>query len=355
MIRSNFSFRNTRDWLFIISSLAILTGFALTIISWLNICTEECAAVHNYRLHGWRFEAFGFIFFPLLIIFHFSSRFYEKATYAAAALLMGATGAELMFVFAQKYIIRHWCPVCLSIAASVGIAAIVYGINYFLGLTSMNKEGKRREVMFTIWKGIASLSIIAAGFLFAATGIAKFNPLQAEENSIKDSLSFGNPNSSIEVYVFTDWACPACRKVEPTLVKIAPEIMRHAKLTFVDFAIHPTTLNFTPYNLAFMVHSKDKYLEVRDALTRLAIETATPNDQDIERLAKGVGTQYQQLNYADIALGIKYYKHLGNEFGISSTPTMVIINRQEKKGKKLYGPGQITQTNVMNAIELLTK
>ena len=87
--------------------------------------------------------------------------------------------------------------------------------------------------------GPSSLLIIIASFITAYFGVAKPDLLQAAENSIKDKIAFGTLNSKIQLYIFTDWECPACRQLKPALVRLSPELMNEAKVTFVDFAIHP--------------------------------------------------------------------------------------------------------------------
>src|ERR1700733_15134326 len=111
------------DWLFILSSLAILSGLTLSIISWLRLCSDQCAATHNYRLYGMPIESFGLLFFPALTVCHFLSRKYEICSIIAGILIASAVGAELFFIDIQKREIGHWCPVCLSIAGCVIAAA----------------------------------------------------------------------------------------------------------------------------------------------------------------------------------------------------------------------------------------
>jgi protein-disulfide isomerase/uncharacterized membrane protein len=353
--QSFFDLNKIRSFLFVISSLALIAGMILSFISWERICAEECGDVHNYRLFGLPFETFGFIFFPLVIIFHFLSPFYRIFGIFSGFMLASAVGAEASFILVQKYVIGHWCPVCLSLAATIGLAATMYFIDFIIKLKSVIKEGIRSEIMSRYRQSLASLIIIILGFTFAHIGLGKVDQLQAIENSVKDSIAFGDPKSPIEIYIFTDWACPACRQLEPNLVKMIPTLAKEAKITFVDFAIHPETLNYTPYNLSFMINNKVKYLELRDALTKLSLKTGSPSDHDVEDAIATTGAAYHQLNYADVALGIKYFKHLGDEFDIDQTPTMVIINRTTKKGKKLFGGADITEENVQKAIDALSK
>ncbi len=344
-----------QKWLYFISSSGILAGFVLSIISWLQVCSQECAATHAYRLFGFKFEDIGLVFFPLLMIFHLGSLIKPSLSFMAGIMLAGAMGAELIFIHAQKILIGHWCPVCLSIAASIGLASLGYFLGYSNNLKFYVNESRRSDTMSNLKKGITTGAVIIIGVLLAFFGLGKIDELQAAENSIKDSVAFGNMQSPIDVYFFSDWQCPACRQVEPKLKEIFPLITKKARLTFVDFTIHPASLNFTPYNLSFMVHNKGKYLELRDALTTLSIETETPTDDQVEQLAAKHGARYKQLNYSDVALGLKYFKTLGTEFDIDSTPTLVLVNEQTKKGKKLYGVAEITPDNINKAIDKLNE
>ena len=341
--------------LYAVSSLAIITGFILSIISWLQICSQECNATHFYRLYGLKFEDIGFTFFPILLILHFGSLVKNYLAFFAGLMLAGALGAEMIFIYAQKTLIGHWCPVCLSIAATIGLASLAYFLGYANNLKLYVNESRRSETMLNLRKGISTAAVIILGFAFAFFGLGKVDELKAAENSIKDSVAFGNMKSNIDVYFFSDWQCPACRQVEPKLKELAPLIMKKARLSFIDFTIHPSSLNFSPYNLSFMIHSKGKYLELRDALTTLSIETETPTDEQVEKLANEHGVRYKQLNYSDVALGLKYFKTLGTEFDIDSTPTLVLVNEKTKKGKKLYGVAEITAPNINKAIDKLNE
>jgi protein-disulfide isomerase len=193
------------------------------------------------------------------------------------------------------------------------------------------------------------------GFLFSQFGLAKFNKLQAAEDSIKDKVAFGSLSAPVEVYVFTDWECISCRKVEPVLEKSSPDIMKKARLIYVDLPVHPESMNFTPYNLSFMIHNKPQYFRLRDALTELSTTTQAPTDEQVEALAKKLGVKYKQLNYADVSVGTKYFQHIADQFKVDRTPTVVIVNKDKKKGKKLIGGNEITEDNIMRAIDSLSK
>lgn len=348
-------FNKYQKFLFICGSLAILVGFFLSIASWLEVCSQECAPTHKYRLFGLKLEIVGLIFFSLLTFFHFGSLFKSRLSFITAILLGGAVGSELVLIYAQKMWIGQWCKVCLSIAAMVGIVSLTYFMSYLYNLKLDTHDPKRSITMLNVIKGIATTVAIVIGFFMVFFGLTKIDELQAAEDSIRENIFFGNSQSNIDVYFFSDWQCPACRQVEPKLKELTLSILKDAKLTYVDFTIHPASLNFTPYNLSFMINDKDKYLDLRDALTELSILTETPTDEQVEQLANKFNLHYKQLNYADVALGLKYFKNLGKEFEIDSTPTLVLINEKTKKGKKLFGVAEINEENITNAIEKLNE
>lgn len=345
--------KQLKDWLFLGAAIAILAALVLSIISWLEICSIECTEVHFYRYFGMKFEYMGLLFFVPLLILHVFSRWHPALSTYVGLMLAGAVGSEAYFILVQKYKIGSWCPVCLSIATCVGIAALCYAIKYLNELITSYKQGQRKEFMKTIWKGFAGTSMMVLGFLVSVLGISRFDQIEAAENTIKESLFFGDKTSSIEVYIFTDWACPACRAVEGILETSGPDIMKKAKLTFVDFPIHTETLNYSPYNVSFMIKNKDAYFRLREALTKLSLNTPTPTDEQIEKLAEKLGVKYQQLNFADITLSQKYFKQLATQFSVDRTPSIIIINTKTKKGKKLIGGGEVTEEKILNAIDSL--
>lgn len=333
---------------------AILIAVILTIISLLNICKEMCSAVHQYRLMGLPFELYGLIFLPVLALLHFVSRRLNWAGTLAGLLTAGAVGMEVNFILVQKYVIKAWCPICLAIAAMIFVIASCYGIEYVLKLNKDVKQEEEGDSMKALKKALSSMTFAAIGFVFAFIGVAKEQPLKAAEASIKESVVFGKASSPVQVYFFSDWQCPACRSLEPTIEAIAPKIMNRASLVFVDTIVHSDTLNFIPYNLSFMIHNKDKYLQLRHILTDISKTTGSPSEEQVEGAIQRLGVQHQQLHYSDITVGIKYFKHLVKQFDVDATPTMIIVHRDAKTGKKLQG-SEINESNVIKAIESMQK
>lgn len=338
-----------------IAAFALFCAWGLAILSWMELCSQACAEGHSYRLFGLTFESIGLTIFPLALGFHLLTRKFPSLTLLTGWMLCAMLGAEVVFIYVQKYKIGSWCPVCLSIAAALTVAALAYLYGYYKDFKLSLENPDRGPIMINFYKGLTGIGFFCLGFLAAFAGIAKHSPLQAAENSIKENIAFGNPDSKVEVYVFTDWSCPACRSIEPILEKMAPKVMKVARLTFVDNPIHPETLNFTPYNVSFMINNKDKYFQLRNALTALSEDTKAPTDKQIEAIAAKAGAKYKQLSYSDVALANKYYSHLIKQLDVEGTPTVVVVNKETQKGKKLPGAQKITEENVMKAINAFLK
>ncbi len=334
------------DFFYIAIWLVILTTLTLTIISLSELCSENCSEAHKWRIFGVKFETFGLVFFSIVAITHLLSFWYPILQLAVGLFFYLALGAELMFIIAQKYMIGAWCPICLSIAGCIFVGTALITVKLYI-------LRKKEKFMFQLrWKILPFIAIFL-GFFSSFIGLHKHDYLQAREDVLQNNIAFGKIDSNIEVYLFTDWACPACRNLEPIVKPLTLAIEDHAKVTFVDHAVHPETLNFMPYHLSFMLKNKKNYFELRKILTDISVETSSPTDEDIEASLAKIGMEYQELNYADIAICIKYFKKLAEKFNIKGTPTLVIINREAKKGKKLTGNDEITIENTLKAINTL--
>jgi uncharacterized membrane protein/thiol-disulfide isomerase/thioredoxin len=344
------SFKRFDSLVYLLGILALLVGLIFSVLSHFELCTTSCAEGHKYRLFGLKFEFFGMLFFTVALGGHLLSKKNSLFRTLTALFLAAGVGSEIWFLYVQEMIIGKWCPLCLTIASMVFVTA---GLYFFRFIKEMFIDSKQGATMQSISKIFPSIGMMVIGFLIAFLGVAKINPLQAAQNSLKDNILFGNKSSPVEVYIFTDWFCPACKKVESVLEKALPSIEPKAKIFFIDAGVHEQSLNFTPFNLSFMVHNKEKYFQLRQVLEELAKKTETPSDNDVEDAVKPLGIQVKELNYSDVALGVKLFKKLVKQFEIERTPTVVIINLDTKKGKKLYGSSEITEANIHKAIDNL--
>lgn len=338
------------DKFFWIESLLIFLGFFLTVLSYLHICTTECAEVHFYKIYGFDFELAGFLFFIALATVHALSYNTPQLSFLTGLMVAGAVGSEVNFILVQKYTIGMWCPLCLTIASTVGILALTMVIDFFRHFKSEINQGNKRILMQSLWKGSSTFATMIIGFIIAFLGVAKPQPSFAEDKH----PVFGNQKSAVEVFIVTDWLCPACRHMEPIIDQAFPDMIKEASVYFVDKVIHPESMNFVPYNVSFMVNNKDRYLETRQALHLLSDRTHAPTLQDVEEALRPMGIKYRPLNFADVNSAIQFFEGINKTFEVRETPTIVIANRKSLQAKKLVGR-EITKENMMHAIEEMKK
>lgn len=342
---------NSPGWNFWLVGLALTAGLILSILSWIEFCVEHCSANEDYRLFGLPFSMTGIGFFSLLIVLHFTSLRLQFLSRIVEWLVASSLGAEIMFIALQKYQIGHWCPVCLSIAASVAAAALGLLAGHF---KSPKVTTYRGETMQKIKQGFTCLSFILIGFLMAFIGISKPNSAEAAINNIKERIAFGTKNSPVEVYFISDWFCPSCKKVESQIEKIYPEIKSKVTFYFIDYPIHKKSINFSPYNLAFLMNNKSQYFKARRMLLELAEETESPKDEDIVKAARKNGLVFKELDFVDIKSGLEYFDTIVDKYNLSATPTIIITNPRRNSVVKLEGRDEISEEQILNAIEKLS-
>src|SRR5690606_10758310 len=139
--------------------------------------------------------------------------------------------------------------------------------------------------------------------------------------------------STTTVYFVSDWFCPACRKLEPRIEQMFPELAKTVKVGFVDFPIHRETLNFTPYNLQFIFYEKAKYIKLRKALGELALKTKNPTAEEVQRAVTPYGVKLRDMDYADILYGMQADQAVYQKFGVKATPSVVVVDAKTGKNK----------------------
>ncbi len=317
---------------------AVAAGLILSVVALVKICSS-CSETANYRVFGLDFGWFGIGFFSLLSIIAALRKRFSWCGWIAALMVFGAVGAEAYFIWIQKYDIGQWCPICLSLAAMVFAACIGITWDSFRTYTAKGATMKSKLVYLVL----ASLFFVI-GLGTAVTGVKKV----AEAAEL--DLFLGKTSSPTTVYFVSDWFCPACRKVEPVIEKMYPELAKSVKVGFVDFPIHKETLNFTPYNLQFLAFEKGKYISLRKALANLSLKNSNPSEADVKAAVAPLGVKLRQMNYSDTLYGMQFNLTVYRGYNVHSTPTVVVINAKTKKNKLLVGDVQINLAAVKAAI-----
>ncbi|BCS52496.1 vitamin K epoxide reductase family protein [Geobacter sp. SVR] len=318
--------------------LATLTGLALSVVSLLKIC-DACSLTGQYRIFGLNFGWFGIAYFAVLAEAIALRRRWRWCAWSAAMLLFASAGAETHFIWIQKYEIGQWCPICLGIAAAVFLNCGAITWERFRSYTEQGAPMKSKVVYCLI-----AVVCFTLGLGGAMLGVGK----QADAAEL--NLFLGKNSSQTTVYFVSDWFCPACRNLEPAMEKMVPELAKTVRVGFVDFPIHKESLNFTPYNVQFLAHEKDKYLSLRAVLANLALRTKAPSEAEVQAAVAPLGVKLQPLNNADTLYGMQFNLMVYRGYNVTSTPTAVVTNARTKKTKLLVGDRDINFSSVKAAI-----
>src|SRR5512140_3731735 len=327
----------------------LAAAWILSAMSWLGLCSDGCEETHLYRLFGFPLSPLGVGYFTLCGLAFLTRNRIRFSGFLIPLLLSGALGSEFVFVWIQKYVIEKWCPLCVGIALSVVTACVLIALERLPEVAIRIRGGERNLVMKRLaGKTVLILFAFLAGMGTTSMGLSKPDAFAAGL-SVK-SLAFGDQESSSEVYIITDWFCPACRVTEPEILKGARKAMHQAKVIFVDYPVHPETFNFIPYNLSFITREKAKYLQIREAMATLARKTKEPTPEDVQAAVSPLGVKYVPLNYADVLAGMQHFSTLVKKFKVPGTPSVVVLDSRTGKTKTLFGMLEITSDNILKAL-----
>ena len=327
---------------FILIFLAI--GLAVTAVTQTDLCNfGGCTEAHLYRLFGLPFPVVGYAFFITGALLILLARRIAFMDLLFSLLVSGAAGAELNMILLQKNVIRAWCPLCL------GIAAIVY----FLTACQLGRHliiSKEESLMFpkSVYRPVMMAAAALLGFTLTFSAIAK---PEAEAGQL--NLYMGKQESKLEIYLFSDWLCPNCMKVEGVIESQYPMLAKKARILFVDKIIHPEAANFVPYHLSFAAYDKAKYIPLRKALFAVAQKTGNPTFDDIKAAIAPLHVTYKQLGFLEVTQQMAMFQKLAEQFKVTATPTMVIRNARSGKSFNLVGSAEITPDRIAKAIKEL--
>jgi uncharacterized membrane protein/protein-disulfide isomerase len=329
-------------------SFLIVAGLVLAILSGTDLCNfGGCTTAHQYRFFGFKLHLLGILYFSALGGAVAASLFFPVLEKALPVLVAGGVGAEITMIHLQKNVIQAWCPLCLGIAAVVGLLAIIVARKQYL-------EARRSSLMNFKWfapRFLLLAVVCAAGFLVSFYGIT--NPEATAAAAGQSDVSLGKQGSKVEVYVFSDWLCPVCVMVEPAVEAAFPELAKKAKIFFLDKPVHLEAQNFVPYHLSFLVNEKPKYLKLRHALFALAKKTKNPKIEEVNAAIAPLGVTYKQLSFMEVTQLMGQAQSLSSQFKVNATPTIVISNVFTKKSKILVGGKDITKDKLLEAVKSL--
>jgi protein-disulfide isomerase len=322
----------------------ITVGLVISLVTTTDWCTfGACTEVHKYLLFGVSFTPIGIAFFILAWLFVSLAGRFPVAQLPFNLLLAGASGAEINMILLQKNVIGAWCPLCIAAAIIVFILTFSQLGRYFYSLKEESQMNLKK-----FGKPLLLMATFLVGFALTFSGMAKEEATAGQLN-----LYMGKQDSKLEIYFFSDWLCPFCARADEIVESVYPNLAKKARILFVDKIIHQEALNFVPYDLSFATYEKAKYMQLRKALFSVAKRTKNPSYDDISAAIAPLKVTYRQLSFMDVSQAMAMFQKMGEQFKVTSTPTMVIRNTKTGKMKTLLGDAQITPEQIMKTVKEL--
>jgi len=140
------------------------------------------------------------------------------------------------------------------------------------------------------------------------------------------------PNAKVEIIEFSDFQCPFCSKVEPTLTELRKTYGDNLRVTFLNQPL-PFHQNARPSaQAAEAARKQGKFWEMHD---KLFANQQAQTPADFERYAGEIGLNVEQFkkDFADPNVGatIDAHSNIGTAVGASGTPAF-FINGQNLRG-----------------------
>jgi protein-disulfide isomerase len=332
---------------------AVIIGFVASFLSLFDICTGACSSAAQYTLFGHKFAWSGVIYFIVLGV-TFSAWGRMWASMLFDVMVAGALGAEILFLFVQRYGIGHWCPICVIIALSVlslaGQRTVVY----------CRSAGRDWEKIAA--RGVITVVVIVGGFVTAFAGIESPQRLKAAPLSAQapgkatkplsaENIWFGNSKARVEVYFVTDWYCTYCRSIEGVIEKMLPAVGQAARFTFLDLPAHVQSITILPYSASLLLNEKGKYLEGRRALYEVTANSKAPTHEAIVGTLSKTGIQFRAADKNELMAHNAQANWFLINSGVKVTPSVVVRNVQTGQTRLLSGADEIQLNKVLDAVK----
>jgi protein-disulfide isomerase len=152
-----------------------------------------------------------------------------------------------------------------------------------------------------------------------------------------DNPTLGGATAKVTLVEFSDYQCPFCNRVEPTLKRLQSTYGDKIRIVWKDFPltqIHPQA--FKASEAAHCAGDQGKYWELHDVLfsNQDALQPA-----DLKRYAAGLSLNAaafaQCLDESKYAERVRDGVSEGGELGVNSTPT-IFINGRKLSGAQPY-------------------
>jgi len=138
----------------------------------------------------------------------------------------------------------------------------------------------------------------------------------------------GNPQAPVTIVEFSDYQCPFCARVNPTLDLVRNTYGDKVRIVFKDYPLpnHPEAPKAA--EAARCAGEQNKYWEMHDAMFANQRALAVPS---LKQMARAIGIEGGAfdscLDSGKHAAAVQAGSDLGNRMGVNSTPTLYINGR----------------------------
>jgi protein-disulfide isomerase len=146
--------------------------------------------------------------------------------------------------------------------------------------------------------------------------------------TLADDPVRGNAAAPITIVEFSDYQCPFCARVNPTLAKVREAYGDRVKVVFKDFPLgnHPQAPKAA--EAARCAGDQSKYWEMHDAMFANQRALDVPALKQTARAIGLNGTNFDQcLDSGKWAAAVRSGTELGEKMGVNSTPTLYVNGR----------------------------
>jgi protein-disulfide isomerase len=139
----------------------------------------------------------------------------------------------------------------------------------------------------------------------------------------------GNPNAPITIVEFSDYQCPFCARVNPTLDRVRQTYGDRVKIVFKDYPLPNHPLAPKASEAARCAGElNNKYWEMHDAMFANQRALDVPALKQTARAIGLDGATFDQcLDSGKWAAAVRAGNQLGEKMGVNSTPTLYINGR----------------------------
>jgi protein-disulfide isomerase len=143
-----------------------------------------------------------------------------------------------------------------------------------------------------------------------------------------DDPTRGNPAAPVTIVEFSDYQCPFCARVNPTLDRIRQTYGDRVKIVFKDFPLANHAEAPKASEAARCAGDQNKYWEMHDAMFANQRALAVPALKQTARAIGLNGTAFDQcLDSGKYTAAVQAGLAQGEKMGVNSTPTLYVNGR----------------------------